>query len=141
MRKRQPKGKPKPNCKCGKLKRKGGRYCNDCHAAYMRKNRPKHSELSDEQRMKANARAYLKEYVKRGHVKKLPCEKCGNENSEGHHEDYSKPLDVKWLCREHHLEVHKKSPAIKRRGLTHQESKPENNYEPFVFKVATVSAL
>lgn len=113
MRKRQPRGNPKTTCKCGKQQRKGGRYCNECHAAYMRKNRPKHSELPDEARMKANARAYLKEYVKRGHIKKMPCEICGDEKSEGHHEDYSKPLEVIWLCRKHHLEHHNKLSLVK----------------------------
>jgi len=34
------------------------------------------------------------------------CEVCGDTKSEGHHEDYSKPLEVIWLCREHHLLRH-----------------------------------
>lgn len=42
-----------------------------------------------------------------GRVKPLPCEICGNENVEGHHFDYSKPLDVVWLCTKHHAEYHK----------------------------------
>lgn len=111
MRKRQPAGKPKETCsKCGgKLEdsRIGKQtYCKDCHAQYMRINRPKHSELSGEQRKKANARSYLYVYIRRGKVEKLPCLFCGSLNSEAHHRDYSKPLEVTWLCRKHHLMNH-----------------------------------
>ena len=36
-----------------------------------------------------------------------PCEVCGTTAKvHGHHDDYSKPLDVRWLCEEHHLELH-----------------------------------
>ncbi len=83
------------------------RYCRDCQAASMRLNRPKHSELSVEQKLKANARSYLNVYLKRGKIKKQPCCVCGHVKTEAHHEDYSKPLIVKWYCRKHHLELHK----------------------------------
>ena len=111
MRKRQPVGSPKKTCsKCGhelEESRKGKqRYCRACHAQNMRLNRPKHSDLTDEERKKANARSYLNVYIRRGKVKKLPCLFCGSENSQAHHYDYSKPLDVTWLCREHHLTLH-----------------------------------
>lgn len=101
------------NCyKCGKpieLSRLGKQsYCKSCHAAYMRDNRPKHCELPEEARMRANARSYLHVYVKRGKVQKLSCSICGSERSEAHHPDHSKPLDVIWLCRDHHLELHNK---------------------------------
>lgn len=114
MRKRQPKGKFTNNCgKCGKPKeinRIGKQsYCKSCHAEYMRTNRPKHSQLTDEQKKKANARAYVKVYLERGKIEKKPCEICDDNKSEAHHEDYNKPLDVKWLCRKHHLELHNKS--------------------------------
>lgn len=82
-------------------------YCKACHAEHMRNNRPKHCELPEEARKKANARSYLHVYVKRGKVDKKPCEVCGCERSEAHHEDYSKPLQVHWLCRDHHLQLHK----------------------------------
>jgi Mg2+ and Co2+ transporter CorA len=37
-----------------------------------------------------------------------PCERCGSaENIEAHHEDYSKILEVTWLCRACHLERHR----------------------------------
>lgn len=82
------------------------RYCKKCHAAYMRENRPKHSELTPEQRKKANARSYAHVYRDRGLIEIKPCEKCG-ATAEMHHEDYSKPTQVRWLCRECHLEHHK----------------------------------
>lgn len=37
-----------------------------------------------------------------GRIKKMPCEVCGHEKSDAHHDDYSRPLDVRWLCRKHH---------------------------------------
>ena len=37
---------------------------------------------------------------------RLPCEICGNEKSDAHHHDYSRPLEVKWLCRRHHAQSH-----------------------------------
>lgn len=82
------------------------RYCRACHAEYMRNNRPKHSQLSEPSRKKANARSYLHVYVKRGKVQKGICEICGSERAEAHHEDYTRPLEVHWLCRDHHLELH-----------------------------------
>jgi hypothetical protein len=37
----------------------------------------------------------------------LPCEVCGSTNKiQAHHDDYSKPLNVRWLCAKHHIELH-----------------------------------
>ena len=47
--------------------------------------------------------------IRNGTLKKLPCEVCGVKKSEAHHADYSKPLEVKWLCRQHHAELHRKA--------------------------------
>lgn len=94
--------------KCGAdNSRDNQRYCLKCHAAYMRDHRPKHSDLSDEQRKKANCRAYANMYRKRGKLVQKPCEQCGDENSQMHHDDYENPLIVQWLCRRCHLELHK----------------------------------
>lgn len=42
-----------------------------------------------------------------GRLFKKPCAICENEITEAHHEDYSKPLEVIWLCAKHHAELHK----------------------------------
>ena len=67
-----------------------------CSEAYMR-NRLKYPE-------KVRAREIVSCEIRNNRLVPQPCEMCNKTPSEGHHEDYSKPLDVKWLCREHHLE-------------------------------------
>ena len=41
--------------------------------------------------------------VRYGKISKQPCEVCGSVRVEAHHEDYSKPLLIKWLCHRHHM--------------------------------------
>lgn len=41
-----------------------------------------------------------------GRIKKFPCAFCGSKKSVGHHEDYSRPFDVIWLCQSHHKQLH-----------------------------------
>lgn len=49
--------------------------------------------------------------VRHGRLVRGPCEVCGEKKVDAHHDDYTKPLDVRWLCRKHHLELHRpKSP-------------------------------
>ena len=59
------------------------------------------------------ARDTLSKAVKRGHIKKPnKCSDCGfvldKKKIHGHHHDYSKPLDVVWLCRSCHWKLHRK---------------------------------
>ncbi len=56
---------------------------------------------------KRKARDKVRSAVYQGKIKRLPCEKCGDPNSEAHHEDYSKPLEVVFLCKKHHNELHR----------------------------------
>ena len=44
--------------------------------------------------------------LKRGKLQKIPCFYCGSTEVEAHHPDYSRPLDVVWLCAPHHKEIH-----------------------------------
>lgn len=55
---------------------------------------------------KIRARQQCRRAVRSGKLLQLPCEVCGDEKSFGHHDDYSKPLDVRWLCGFHHQEYH-----------------------------------
>lgn len=41
------------------------------------------------------------------------CEICGGvKKLEAHHDDYTKPLDVRWLCEDHHKEWHRENEPI-----------------------------
>lgn len=62
--------------------------------------------LTEEARIKDNARSYANVYQRRGLLIPRPCQKCGEKKVEKHHPDYSEPLTVMWLCRPHHLELH-----------------------------------
>ena len=44
--------------------------------------------------------------LRNGVLKQGPCEVCASRDSHSHHDDYSKPLEVRWLCRLHHNRFH-----------------------------------
>jgi hypothetical protein len=47
--------------------------------------------------------------IEAGKLKRLPCEVCGDDRPyrvHAHHDDYSMPLAVRWLCVPHHKLVH-----------------------------------
>lgn len=56
---------------------------------------------------KTAAHTILNHAIRDGKVKKGPCSVCGlKKKIHGHHEDYSKPLDVIWVCDKHHKQIH-----------------------------------
>jgi hypothetical protein len=46
-----------------------------------------------------------------------PCEVCGSLKTVGHHDDYTKPLEIRWLCSRHHLKYHAEQRSRKVRDL------------------------
>ena len=55
---------------------------------------------------KVKARLAVSSALKSGALSREDCRVCGERRSEAHHDDYSKPLDVTWLCNVHHRERH-----------------------------------
>jgi hypothetical protein len=56
--------------------------------------------------LKNGAQSRLRYAVKMGEIIRRSCEVCGKDKVEAHHEDYTKPLDVIWLCPMHHKRLH-----------------------------------
>ena len=57
---------------------------------------------------KRRAHKMVENALIRGALAKQPCERCQtNYRVQAHHDDYSKPLDVMWLCQRHHKERHR----------------------------------
>lgn len=60
---------------------------------------------------KRAARIAVGNAIAAGRLERGACEHAGDGMCSGpvqaHHEDYSRPLDVRWLCREHHWAEHK----------------------------------
>lgn len=82
-------------------KRTQGRYAE--RREYFLKYQKEYKQKNPE---KIKARLLVKEAIKKGILPKQPCVECGDVNSKGHHPNYSKPLEVVWLCQKHHQRVH-----------------------------------
>ena len=63
--------------------------------------------------------------IKNGKLTPQPCAVCGKDKTQGHHEDYSKPLDVVWLCIRHHQDRH---IHLRNAKTLNQEPIPINYY-------------
>lgn len=73
------------------------------------------SKWTTKHNRKRKAQIYVGNAVRDGRLDKEPCEVCGStDRIHGHHDDYSKPLDVRWLCPKHHGLVHRQINEIKR---------------------------
>jgi hypothetical protein len=49
------------------------------------------------------------------------CEVCGDENTHAHHDDYLKPLSVRWLCAMHHRHWHDQNGEAKNASASEDE--------------------
>ena len=96
-------------------------YCTPCRREYQsawRKENPGYFTPYKKAWLEANkdralARERYRYALRSGKIVRQPCEVCGCEEVEGHHEDYSKPLEVRWLCKAHHLEAHEQLRALR----------------------------
>jgi len=85
--------------KSAKKRADGWRLTKEQEAKKNRRYSEKHSH-------KKIATSKVGHAIRDGKLTKKPCEVCGKEKAQAHHDDYSKPLDVRWLCVKHHNEHH-----------------------------------
>lgn len=61
---------------------------------------------------KAAARRATMAAIKSGKLVRQPCEGCGRAKVQAHHSDYSKPLEITWLCQHCHSAEHRRLNLI-----------------------------
>jgi hypothetical protein len=60
--------------------------------------------------VKRKAHRAVRDAIRDGILRPGPCEVCGSTlDIHAHHDDYSRPLDVIWLCASHHMQLHSSS--------------------------------
>lgn len=78
---------------------------------YSKRNPEKIKESTKRYRLnhpiKRKAHMLVQTAIRNGSLKRQGCSICGIK-AHAHHEDYSKPLDILWLCHKHHMEHHHK---------------------------------
>lgn len=119
-------------CKvCQRKASQAWRLRNPDHALWTRESNPERNRLYKRtplQRQRNKARAFTRQALRVGVLTRPPtCSSCGATGRiESHHEDYSKPLEVTWLCRPCHIQRHtdrppiEKDPAMSNRGKTYK---------------------
>lgn len=84
-----------------------------CYSRYRAELLPKEEQPAygtgyseEERRKRSKARSTFNHFMRDNRLERQPCEVCGAQ-AEAHHDDYNKPLEVRWLCFKHHREWHK----------------------------------
>lgn len=101
--------------------------CKNCSKKDTKKNRSKnieHYREYDRKRGNRQHKDYCRQYrakypnkykahtvtgnaIRSGNLFPMKCEVCSTDKDiHGHHDDYSKPLNVRWLCAAHHKQWH-----------------------------------
>lgn len=81
------------------------RYCgSECVRAAEAAHEQRRRKIWSPERRRAGS--IVANAIYAGRLSRQPCEVCGHPYTEAHHDDYSQPLAVRWLCRSHHRRRH-----------------------------------
>lgn len=109
---------------CDKIKEKKSEgYCYACRneksrdrrkflvekeSLHAKENQEYKSKIKDPSyRFKKYVRTFTYRAIRDGVLIRKPCEVCGAKKVDAHHDDYERPLSVRWLCRRHHNQHHR----------------------------------
>jgi hypothetical protein len=106
-------GRPITTCQCGECEKCKHReymreYYHRTHKTYenIEKRNTRMLAAYHADKTKYRARMMVYSRVEHGTIIQEPCSLCGSTPVAGHHNDYSEPLEVVWLCRACHDMVH-----------------------------------
>ena len=92
--------------------------CRKCYSSYRKEIMPPEEQNAygtghniEERHKRKKARIMFNHYLRDNHIERQPCEICGAK-AEAHHDNYDKPLDVRWLCFKHHRQWHHDNPEL-----------------------------
>lgn len=92
--------------------------CRKCYSSYRKEIMPPEEQNAygtghniEERHKRKEARVMFNHYLRDNHIERQPCEICGAK-AEAHHDNYDKPLDVRWLCFKHHRQWHHDNPEL-----------------------------
>jgi uncharacterized protein with von Willebrand factor type A (vWA) domain len=110
------------NARAREYQRKNLKKIRERKAKYDKENYLKRQEttrlLHKNDPVKALARKIYRRALVAGEIVRGVCEVCGSKKVHGHHEDYTKPLAVHWLCSVHHGERHRLLPDQANKDIT-----------------------
>ena len=61
---------------------------------------------SSKNKERLRAHQVVKRALDADRIRREPCFECGDPRVDAHHPDYTKPLLIQWLCRQHHKDEH-----------------------------------
>lgn len=84
----------------------------------------KRKEWEEKNPAKRHAQTLINNLLRANKISKQPCEECKSTTYiHAHHDDYSKPFDIRWLCAAHHSQWHKKFGEAKNGSLRKEDVK------------------
>ena len=113
---------PSKTCsRCGEPHDRNDTYCKDCRRQYARewdaqnadKRRGYTRQAKERHPERTRARQVVTRAIRAGRLTRPDaCDRCGKGGTiEAHHADYSKPLEVEWLCKDCHAAA-KAEPVV-----------------------------